>query len=306
MNKRRPVELLSLTLLLHACTRTEPAPDTWPATFPLCGGSMQSPVELRFLQSVYKPMSPMHFFNYDYEMALDVQIIGTNLLLFPNSSRLAVFGGPLKVEYTFVMGAFHFGKGEFDGSEHKIDSTGYAAELQLIHYTETNIGINCFKGVNGLLALAILFKQVPANNSELDEFISNIPQVRASADKPTTIPNFYLSSFMPQSTINFYLYSGSLTFPPCTERLITVVFERAVSIGKSQLEALRTLKGQLKHARCKLDIAGNTRIAPARGSARPIYRSFRFIPSQRATTTSCPTSLTMLACLVIFHFNSFE
>ncbi|XP_064487788.1 carbonic anhydrase 1-like isoform X5 [Ornithodoros turicata] len=207
MNKRRPVELLSLTLLLHACTRTEPAehekftntysmfsvsnvveslrscgmdewgytssfpadctsstvstPDTWPATFPLCGGSMQSPVELRFLQSVYKPMSPMHFFNYDYEMALDVQIIGTNLLLFPNSSRLAVFGGPLKVEYTFVMGAFHFGKGEFDGSEHKIDSTGYAAELQLIHYTETNIGINCFKGVNGLLALAILFKFRP-------------------------------------------------------------------------------------------------------------------------------------------------
>lgn len=276
-------------------------PDTWGTTYRACSGANQSPVKLRFLQSVYKKMDPMHFFNYDYEMGLDIEIIGTNLVLFPNASRLAVFGGPLKVEYTFVMAVLHFGTSESNGAEHDIDSEAYAAELQLIHYTETNIGINCFRGANGLLALVILFKQAANNNTDLDDFMTAVAELAKDGSKGTTRQSFYLSAFMPASTINFYLYSGSLSFPPCTERLINVVFQRSVEIGRAQLEVLRSLKGRLKNVQCKVPLAGNTRKPSESGGASSlsIYRSFRFVPSRQAARTAVANTLIVLghACV---------
>ncbi|CAN7986254.1 unnamed protein product, partial [Ixodes hexagonus] len=254
----------------------------WASHFKTCGGTQQSPFPLRFLQSVFKPMEPMHFFNYDSDMTLDVEIMGANLFIFPNASRLAVFGGPLAGEYTFIMGAFHFGLNMSNGAEHKTDETDYAAELQLIHYTETDNPINCLKEVNGLLSLVVLFKEIPENNTELDSFISAVLELQGPARlSSTTRSRFYLSSFMPSTTTDFYLYSGSITFPPCTERVMTVVFERYVEIGKQQLDKLRLLKMRLGSATCQGLIAGNIRkLSEKMGAERTVYRSFRFMPSQ--------------------------
>ncbi|XP_075743789.1 carbonic anhydrase 2-like [Rhipicephalus microplus] len=105
------------------------AQETWSTKYPDCKGKSQSPLHLRFLQSTYKDMPPINFFNYDTEMILNVEIRGANLLVSPNNSRVAVYGGPLLVEYTFVLGVLHFGTGSGQGAEHNIDDRVNAAEV---------------------------------------------------------------------------------------------------------------------------------------------------------------------------------
>ncbi|XP_070390426.1 carbonic anhydrase 2-like isoform X3 [Dermacentor albipictus] len=163
-----------------------------------------------------------------------------HVFVSPTNSRVAVYGGPLLVEYTFVLGVFHFGTGSGQGAEHHIDEQNNAAELQLIHYTETNIDIDCLKEVNGLLALVILFKETENNNTALSGFLKAVRELHVPGTNETSpkassaVPKFFMSYFTPASTENYYLYSGSLTFPPCTERVINVVLSRSVEIGKDQ------------------------------------------------------------------------
>ncbi|KAL3181929.1 hypothetical protein MRX96_035875 [Rhipicephalus microplus] len=275
--------------------------ETWSTKYPDCKGKSQSPLHLRFLQSTYKDMPPINFFNYDTEMILNVEIRGANLLVSPNNSRVAVYGGPLLVEYTFVLGVLHFGTGSGQGAEHNIDDRVNAAELQLIHYTETNIDIDCFKEVNGLLALVILFKESENNNTALTGFMKAVRELHAPSTNGTSpkesaaVPKFFMSYFTPASTENYYLYSGSLTFPPCTERVINVVLSRPVDIGKDQLAELRKLKWRLLTQPCSsATVAGNIRklVTSTTGAeTRAVYRNFRFMTRQGAATHEPPSTV---------------
>ncbi|XP_077534294.1 carbonic anhydrase 1-like [Haemaphysalis longicornis] len=267
--------------------------DTWGSKYVDCKGKSQSPLHLRFLQSTYKQMESISFFNYDDDISLDVTIMGDNL---------AVYGGPLHVEYTFVQGVLHFGTGSGQGAEHHIDEQSNVAELQLIHYTETNIPIKCFKDANGLLVLVILFKEAEKNNSALSAFMTAVSELHGLSDtSPRTTLKFPMSNFMPSTTENYYIYSGSLTFPPCTERVINVVLGRSVDIGKEQLMELRKLKWQLKTPQSCRDgpVAGNIRklIQPATGAeSRTVYRNFRFMTRQGAPR-SAPPPATLVALI---------
>ncbi|XP_077508355.1 carbonic anhydrase 1-like [Amblyomma americanum] len=270
--------------------------ETWSAKYPDCKGKSQSPLHLRFLQSTYKNMAPINFFNYDTEMVLNVEVRGANLMVFPNHSRVAVYGGPLLVEYTFIQGVLHFGTGSGQGAEHHIDEQNNVAELQLIHYTETNIAVNCLKEINGLLALVILFRETETNNSDLAGFMKAVRELHApgangtSPKETAAVSKFFMSFFTPSSTENYYLYSGSLTFPPCTERVINVVLSRSVHIGKDQLAELRKLKWRLLTQPCSsATVAGNVRkLVPSTTGAetRAVYRNFRFMTRMGATRTA--------------------
>lgn len=286
------------------------AQETWSVKYPDCKGKSQSPLHLRFLQSTYKDMPPINFFNYDTEMALNVEVRGANLMVFPNNSRVAVYGGPLLVEYTFIQGVLHFGTGSGQGAEHHIDEQNNVAELQLIHYTETNIAVNCLKEINGLLALVILFKETEINNTDLTGFMKAVrelhtPSVNGSSPKESaSVSKFFMSFFTPSSTENYYLYSGSLTFPPCTERVINVVLSRSVHIGKDQLAELRKLKWRLLTQPCtSATVAGNVRRIPTGttgAETRAVYRNFRFMTRMGATRTAhaAPTTAALVVVSV--------
>ncbi|XP_054934217.1 carbonic anhydrase 2-like [Dermacentor andersoni] len=285
------------------------AQETWPTKYPDCKGKSQSPLHLRFLQSTYKDMPPINFFNYDTEMVLTVEVKGANLFVSPTNSRVAVYGGPLLVEYTFVLGVFHFGTGSGQGAEHHIDEQNNAAELQLIHYTETNIDIDCLKEVNGLLALVILFKETENNNTVLSGFMKAVRELHVPGTNETSpkassaVPKFFMSYFTPASTENYYLYSGSLTFPPCTERVINVVLSRSVEIGKDQLAELRKLKWRFQTQPCSsATVAGNVRklVASTTGAeTRAVYRNFRFMTRQGATAPAAPSAVALAVIAVL-------
>ncbi|KAH9376574.1 hypothetical protein HPB48_002527 [Haemaphysalis longicornis] len=282
--------------------------DTWGSKYVDCKGKSQSPLHLRFLQSTYKQMESISFFNYDDDISLDVTIMGDNL---------AVYGGPLHVEYTFVQGVLHFGTGSGQGAEHHIDEQSNVAELQLIHYTETNIPIKCFKDANGLLVLVILFKEAEKNNSALSAFMTAVSELHGLSDtSPRTTLKFPMSNFMPSTTENYYIYSGSLTFPPCTERVINVVLGRSVDIGKEQVHT--HTPHSHAHEGTRPDGAAQTQVAaedtavvprrtrrwnirkliqPATGAeSRTVYRNFRFMTRQGAPRSS-PTPATLVALI---------
>ncbi|XP_049520853.1 carbonic anhydrase 6-like [Dermacentor silvarum] len=180
--------------------------------------------------------------------------------------------------------------------------------LQLIHYTETNIDINCLKEVNGLLALVILFKETENNNTALTGFMKAVRELHVPGnDTPpkdsAAVARFFMSYFTPASTENYYLYSGSLTFPPCTERVINVVLSRSVEIGKDQLVELRKLKWRFQHQPCSsATVAGNVRklVASATGAeTRAVYRNFRFMTRQGATVHAAPSAVALVAIAVL-------
>ncbi|KAH7957606.1 hypothetical protein HPB52_020744 [Rhipicephalus sanguineus] len=255
----------------------------WHRRYPSCGGSQQSPILVLFAQSEYKYFDPIQFLNYDSYLQIDIEMVGTTLFFYPFGVDLGVFGGPLQVQYSFFMGTIHIGKDRHSGSEHFIENQGYAAEVQLIHTTEMLSDNDCLKEANGLLVLVILFEEKNDDNEDLAPLLDAMQELQDNAHNLHTSTKFLMSSLIPDDTLEYYIYPGSLSFPPCTERTINVVFQRT-------LEELRKLRWRLGgDASCTGPLAGNVRpITDGRGgvkSTRTIFRSFfSFTPSTGAST----------------------
>ncbi|XP_054919740.1 carbonic anhydrase 1-like [Dermacentor andersoni] len=254
-----------------------------------------------FAQSEYKYFDPIQFFNYDSYLQLDIEMVGTTLFFYPFGLDLGVFGGPLQVQYSFFMGTIHFGQGRDSGSEHLIEKQGYAAEVQLIHSTELTSDNDCLKEANGLLVLVILFEETSDDNEDLAPFLDAIQELHGDEQGLHTTTEFLMSSLIPRSTLEYYIYPGSLSFPPCTERTINVVFQRTVPIGQKQLEEMRKLHWRLGgDSSCTGLLAGNVRpIADEGGfakSTRTVFRSFfSYASSSPSTTASCRTVAALAA-----------
>ncbi|KAH7960792.1 hypothetical protein HPB49_023395 [Dermacentor silvarum] len=269
---------------------------TWHRQYPSCGGSQQSPIMVLFAQSEYKYFDPIQFFNYDSYLQLDVEMVGTTLFFYPFGLDLGVFGGPLQVQYSFFMGTIHFGKGRDSGSEHIIEKQGYAAEVQLIHTTEIMSDNDCLKEANGLLVLVILFEETSDDNEDLAPFLDAIQELHGDEQGLHTTTEILMSSLIPRSTLEYYIYPGSLSFPPCTERTINVVFQRT-------LEEMRKLRWRLGgDTSCTSLLAGNLRPVTGEGrvakSTRTVFRSF-FSFTSSSPSTNAP-SHTVPAVAAVF------
>ncbi|XP_075743783.1 carbonic anhydrase 2 [Rhipicephalus microplus] len=289
----------------HWCTNEKFIHYTaWHRRYPSCGGSQQSPISVLFAQSEYKYFDPIQFLNYDSYLQIDIEMVGTTLFFYPFGVDLGVFGGPLQVQYSFFMGTIHFGKDSQSGSEHFIENQGFAAEVQLIHTTELLNENDCLKEANGLLVLVILFEEKNDDNEDLVPFLDVMQELHDSARNQHKSIEFLMSSLMPDDTLEYYIYPGSLSFPPCTERTINVVFQRTVPIGQKQLEELRKLRWRLgDDASCSGLLAGNVRpITDGRGgvkSTRTIFRSFlSFTPSIGACSHDISAAVVTLFAVV--------
>ncbi|XP_077507699.1 carbonic anhydrase 9-like [Amblyomma americanum] len=159
---------------------------------------------------------------------------------------------------------------------------------------------DCLQEANGLLVLVILLEEVEDNNQELVPFLYALQELSAQHGT-RTISEFLVASLVPRSTVEYYIYPGSLTFPPCTERVINVVFQRTVPIGRKQLEELRKLRWSLGgDASCVGLVADNVRaiqIGADVQSTRTIFRSFLSLDAAASSVTgpSCAAVLAAVA-----------
>lgn len=128
-------------------------------------------------------------------------------------------------------------------SEHSVEGVFYPLELHLVH-----------KASDGKLAVLAFFIDVDNKNTNRFGFFKNI---KRGATSETTIK---LSRLIRYAGEHFF-YNGSLTTPPCTENVHWIVFDKHLSLNRTQVENFRAIysrnyrhinthkfKGQIYHS----------------------------------------------------------
>lgn len=95
---------------------------------------------------------------------------------------------------------------------------------------------------NGVLVMAVLFSISSSKSfSELDFVIDNLSKIKEAKSKTETSIES-VAALLPRvdSFPNAYVYTGSLTTPPCSEGVTWIVFTTLKEIGKHQIQLLRS------------------------------------------------------------------
>jgi carbonic anhydrase len=99
-------------------------PDVWKDFFPACGGSSQSPINIKTACTTFKSFEPFHF-SSEYDSVQDfiltnnghtIAAVQTNKTAFP----MQLTGGGLSGTFAFEGFHLHWGENYNSGSEHQV------------------------------------------------------------------------------------------------------------------------------------------------------------------------------------------
>jgi carbonic anhydrase len=99
-------------------------PDVWPDAYPACGGSSQSPINIKTACTKYQSYAPFQFSSaYSATQSFTLtnnghSIIGTQV--DKTKYPLTLTGGGLSEPFTFVDFHLHWGENYKSGSEHQM------------------------------------------------------------------------------------------------------------------------------------------------------------------------------------------
>ncbi|XP_023014175.1 carbonic anhydrase 2 [Leptinotarsa decemlineata] len=225
-------------------------------------GKAQSPINLKEKYAVVVPTetSPPLVFSADFHAApAEMKIYNNshNVVVYaawPSGRSPSLVGGPLAEDYSFVNARFRWGPNDHEGSEHMVNSTRFAMELQAA-FVKTSFGSEDIleaASSGALLMLSYLFMVTPLDNPYLEPIIGSLKYLRYPMSCICIEP-VILSLLMPDFSREYYSYSGSLTFPPCTEGVTWIVKPEPLMISSRQIKQFRKLHG------CRGRIETNTR-----------------------------------------------
>nr|KAF6285309.1 carbonic anhydrase 5A [Myotis myotis] len=179
-----------------------------PASKP--GGSRQSPINIRWRDSVYDPGLPPLRVSYDaaacryawntgylFQVEFDDAIEGAG-----------ISGGPLENHYRLKQFHFHWGAVNEWGSEHTVEDRVYPAELGSHH-------------------------------EALQTLVDVLPEIKHK-DARVALGPFEPSCLLPTCR-DYWTYPGSLTTPPLTESVTWIIQKKPIEVAANQLAAFRTL-----------------------------------------------------------------
>lgn len=162
-------------------------------------------------------------------------------------------------------------------SMHTIDGEQFDAEIMMVHSTGSdNVG-----GDNGLIVCRLLNSlgnDYGLTQEFLNEFIFKIP--RKPIDYFIDVPvskEWSTKKLLPEKNTSFFMYDGSLPFPPCEEKYKVFVFEEIGNIGSTNLKLL------------KENIGDNTRPVQPLGNRKIFYNTGKTIgrtPTRRELATN--------------------
>ncbi|KAM8775500.1 carbonic anhydrase 5A, mitochondrial isoform 3-T3 [Rhynchonycteris naso] len=173
-------------------------------------GSRQSPINIRWRDSVYDPgLQPLHV---SYDAAACRYIKNTGYLFqveFDDTTeRSGISGGPLENHYRLKQFHFHWGAVNEWGSEHTVDDRVYPAELG-------------------------------AHHGALQKLVEVLPEIKHK-DAQAALGPFEPSRLLPTCR-DYWTYPGSLTTPPLTESVTWIIQKKPIEVAPDQLAAFRTL-----------------------------------------------------------------
>lgn len=139
---------------------------------------------------------------------IEVKAPGGNALTFDGTA------------YTLLQFHFH------GQSEHTVDGVHFPMEAHFVHQAE-----------DGNLAVLGVLLEVGEANPEIAKVWAAMPPGVGEAESEETIDP---RGLLPASTSS-YLYSGSLTTPPCSEIVTWIVMAEPVDIGAEQVATFQSL-----------------------------------------------------------------
>jgi len=222
-------------------------PADWYHTYPMCGGSSQSPIDIQ-TQGLQRQsnLKSFDFINYN-QVSNNVFTLSNNghsfQVTMPDNS-VRVHGGGLTDHYALEQFHFHWGKDNSEGSEHLVNGKAHALELHLVHYDITKYSSvsAALADPNGVAVLGVFVDVATSGNDlavELGGLTTAFAQVTDEGETTTTVA-FAIDTLLPKSK-EFYRYHGSLTTPQCNEAVIWTVFTNPIYITQAQMDAFRTL-----------------------------------------------------------------
>ncbi|XP_059523099.1 carbonic anhydrase 5A, mitochondrial isoform X1 [Myotis daubentonii] len=211
-----------------------------PASKP--GGSRQSPINIRWRDSVYDPgLPPLRVF---YDAAACRYAWNTGYLFqveFDDAIEGAgISGGPLENHYRLKQFHFHWGAVNEWGSEHTVEDRVYPAELHLVHWNAVKYPNykEAVMGENGLAVIGVFLK-LGSHHEALQTLVDVLPEIKHK-DARVALGPFQPSCLLPTCR-DYWTYPGSLTTPPLTESVTWIIQKKPIEVAANQLAAFRTL-----------------------------------------------------------------
>ncbi len=181
-----------------------------------------------------KRQSPINIIDYKTEIDPNLKPLDIH---YSNSVKIhEVTNNGHSIQYNFEKGDFIYLKDEkyelhqihfHEASEHTINGIRYPLEMHMVHINR-----------GGKIAvLAVMAEE--GKSSAPFTFLERYLPVRSGETKQIDA-NFDLSLNLPKNR-EYYTYEGSLTTPPCTQRVSWYVFKTPITISLHQVKQLKEL-----------------------------------------------------------------
>jgi carbonic anhydrase len=185
-------------------------PENWGKEFPTCGkGKSQAPLNIKGpFEKVRYNVSP------DYKQGqLNIVNNGHTIQVnVPNGSKIRIDGNP----YDLVQ--FHFHR----PSEEHIDGKPSAMVVHFVH-----------KNMQGELAVLAVMLREGNENPGIKTLWTHAPKKEGPEFTPDGVM-FNPANLLPRE-MDFFHYDGSLTTPPCSEKVKFFILKSQVNISKEQV-----------------------------------------------------------------------
>ena len=127
-------------------------------------------------------------------------------------------------------------------SLHKIDGEGHDLEICFIHRlsAEGNTNSETNSDELGIIVSRLFRKGAHHGDSErfISEVINELPAEPINYNKEIEVSNDWGANLLLPENKGFYMYNGSLPFPPCTQKFVNIVLEDIGNIGETTTEIL--------------------------------------------------------------------
>ncbi|XP_030211129.1 receptor-type tyrosine-protein phosphatase zeta isoform X2 [Gadus morhua] len=213
----------------------------WGQRFPSCLSARQSPVDIdeTFTQVrlQYQGLQ-LEGWGHPTSDSTTVHNDGKTVTLGVDG-EFYVSGGGLTGRFRVGSISFHWGRcnASSEGSEHSLNGMKYPLEMQIYCYDPEQYESldHAVREGGGVAALAVLFETTLEDNESLRPVIDAVNAVSRFGKRATVDP-FTLRDLLPTNTDKYYIYNGSLTWPPCSETVEWIVFKHPAAISETQLE----------------------------------------------------------------------
>ncbi|VDM50562.1 unnamed protein product [Toxocara canis] len=145
-------------------------------------------------------------------------------------------GGGLTGRYMLQQFHFHWDQSRDLGSEHTIDKLHYALEAHFVHALE-NLTIEQAARIPYGIAILAVFFAISDTPSQLRQ-LENLFDMTTAFGSYNSV-TYRANDLLPEDREVWFLYSGSLTTPPCSENVIWTLLAEPIYVEESQLEELR-------------------------------------------------------------------